>query len=98
MAKKRKWLYPPTCRACGPCKKDDFTRHHMVPRKDPRFNEHLLSRRKGAITIGLCKPCHRLVHDTFGEGHCFIGPTTVKHLIRWLKITNAKTTYTVSQS
>ena len=91
MAKKRRKDFVPRCKACGPISIKVYTRHHMVPRADPRFEDHLKEHGK-AVTIALCTSCHDLVRKTFGEGHRFTGPTTVRHLVRWLKIKNEQRT------
>ena len=68
------------CLATGPADSGDVTRHHLIPRASkgaPRG-------RADIKTMSLCVSCHKLVHDVWGEGHNFTGPTTEAGLIEWL--------------
>jgi len=79
---KQNWYY--VCRGCHRREKH-ITRHHLVPRGSDAFKEHL-EKHKNARCISLCRKCHDFVHENFGEGHNFTGPTTKRHLIKWLQL------------
>lgn len=71
------------CLACSltsPADSGDVTRHHLIP----RASKDAPKGRMNVKTTPLCVPCHKLVHDAWGEGHNFTGPTTEPKLIEWL--------------
>lgn len=71
------------CLACQKIESADsgeITRHHLVP----RASKDALKGRHDTKTISLCVPCHRLVHDVWGEGHSFMGPITEADLVAWI--------------
>ena len=82
------------CRGCGYNGWLGYSFHHIIPKKIlqenldkiyPDISIKKLNRLKRR-TIQLCNKCHKRVHDTFGEGHKYWGPTTRRHLIKWLNI------------
>ena len=68
------------CFKTAPASSGEITRHHLVPRADRA------AQKTGHVkTIPLCITCHKMVHDVWGDGHKFIGPTTKDPLVAWLR-------------
>jgi hypothetical protein len=81
------------CAACLKTFKSNselITRHHLVPKASFVSNEERLATQSARPTIRLCVECHNLVHRELGDGHEFRGPTTRRHLIRWIRLKRDK--------